>query len=71
MLVHYLLCTYLANPVTYVYAYSFDITFTKFATMHDNICCPSSINKFRIKDAVNMGLRKGYMRDNKIKSLMP
>lgn len=37
MLVHYLLCTYLANPVTYVYAYSFDITFTKFATMHDNI----------------------------------
>lgn len=34
-------------------------------------CCPSSINKFRIKDAVNMGLRKGYMRDNKIKSLMP
>ena len=27
--------------------------------------------QFRIKDAVNMGLRKGYMRDNKIKSLMP
>lgn len=31
----------------------------------------ADVEEFRIKDAVNMGLRKGYMRDNKIKSLMP
>lgn len=29
-----------------------------------------ALYQFRIKNAMNMGLRKGYMRDNKIKSLM-
>lgn len=43
-------------------------------TKQGDYCLPNLYlppEEFRIKDAVNMGLRKGYMRDNKIKSLMP